>query len=115
MIWILKILAFNLSLVLLIELLAGYLLGVKTAKKIITTALINVITNPLAVLCLLSVTIISGDRPLWGVFIVEALVVLTEGFMFSKFNTFDKKNPYLISLILNIMSFTVGEIINIII
>ena len=41
------------------------------------------------------------------------LAVLSEGFMFQKFKTFDNKNPYLISLVVNVVSFTAGKIINI--
>ena len=111
--WILKILAFNLALVFISELSLGFLMGAKKPKKIITLALINIITNPAVVLSGMCLTLFFNNLQYIGIFILELLVVFIEGFMFSKFKIFDKKNPYLISLVLNATSFALGEIINI--
>jgi len=111
--WILNILALNLIIVFITELPLAFLLGAKSLKKIITSALVNIITNPAVVLFSLSLTLIYPDFQSIGLFISELLAFFTEGFMFSKFKTFGAKNPYVISLLLNLASFTAGEIIEI--
>ncbi len=110
--WILAILARNLAIVLITEPLLGFIAGAKSVKKIITVMLANVITNPLVVLSALSLTVFCSRLQPTGLFILEVLAVFSEGLMFSKFKTFDKKNPYIISLALNCASFTAGELIN---
>ena len=110
--WILRILAFNLTLVLMIELSVAFFMGAKSIKKIVTVALANVITNPAVVLSSIYITLFHGKWENICVLILETLVVLTEGFLFSKFVEFDKKNPYFTSLVLNFVSYSVGEIIN---
>lgn len=111
--WILKILACNLAIVFVIELSLGVLLGAKTVRKIATMVLVNIITNPAVVLSGMCFTLFLSDWENIGICILEILVVVTEGFMFRKFRTFDSKNPYLISFVLNFASFVTGEIINI--
>lgn len=111
--WILQILALNLAIVFAAELPISFAMGARTARKIITVALINIITNPTVVLCALCMTLFFAKWQHIGILILELLVFFVEGFMFSKFKIFGKKNPYLVSLSLNVVSFTVGEIINI--
>lgn len=110
--WIIKILGFNLLIVFLTELPLAYLLGAKNVKKLVTTALINIVTNPAVVLTGLCISMFFSRWKMPGTFILEALVFITEGFMFSRFDIFEKKNPYLISLVLNFTSFLLGELIN---
>ncbi len=110
--WILKILGFNLLIVFLTELPLACLLGAKNVKKLVTTALINIVTNPAVVLTGLCISMFFSRWKMPGTFILEALVFITEGFMFSRFDIFEKKNPYLISLVLNFTSFLLGELIN---
>lgn len=111
--WILAILARNLAVVLITEPLFGFLFGARNPKKIITLSLINIITNPIVVLTALSLSVFFPFMQIPGLFLLEGFAVFSEGLMFSKFDTFDKKNPYLISLALNCISFTAGKLINI--
>ena len=112
--WILKILAINLGIVFLTELSLAFLLGAKSIRKFITVLLVNIITNPLVVIVAICLTLFLTKAQYIGIFILEVIVFIAEGFMFSKFGTFNKKNPYIISLLLNVISFTAGEIIDII-
>ncbi len=112
--WILKILVFNLAIVFITELPLSLAFGARTGRKLITAALVNVITNPAVVLSGMFITLFLRKWLYGGVFVLELIVVLAEGFMFSKFKTFDRKNPYFISLVLNLVSFAAGEILNII-
>ena len=111
--WILAILVRNLTIVLLTEPFLGIIFGAKTERKIITVILVNIITNPAVVLSALSLTIFFNRAEDIGLLFLELLAILVEGFMFQKFKTFDNKNPYLISLVVNMVSFTAGKIINI--
>ena len=111
--WILAILARNLAVVLITEPLLGVVAGARSLRKILTVILVNVITNPLVVLSALSLTVFFSRMQPTGLFILEVLAVFSEGFIFSQFKTFGKKNPYIISLALNCASFTAGELINI--
>lgn len=113
MMWIINILALNIAIVFITELPICFFIGAKTKRKIITAGLINVITNPAAVMCGLALALFLPNFQSTGIFLIELFVVFIEGFMFSSFKTFDKKNPYLISLLLNFISYTAGEIINI--
>lgn len=111
--WILNILAFNIAIVFITELPICFFIGAKTKLKIITAGLINVITNPAAVLFGLVLALFFPKFQSTGTFLIELFVVFIEGSMFSTFKTFDTKKPYLISLLLNFISYTAGEIINI--
>lgn len=114
MIWILHILLFNLTIVLLTELTLGFFLGATSLEKLLTLTLANIITNPVVVLSSLAMTLfLNAFQPI-GVWILELLAFVTEGFIFSRCHVFKTKNPYIISLILNVASFGIGEIINII-
>lgn len=109
--WILNILIFNLCIVFITELLAGFSLGIRTLREIITVILINVITNPSVVITSLFLTFAFYEWRNLGLIFLEIAVVFSEGYMFRCFNIFCGKNPYLCSLILNVISFIVGELI----
>ena len=111
MMWILKILVRNLMLTVLLEVPVGYALGARKSKKVITMILANVITNPLVGYFRLCLILFFSNMESAGILVLEFLAFISEGFMFSKFDTIDKRNPYLVSLILNLISFSIGEII----
>ncbi len=106
-----KILLNNLLIVFVSELPLAFLLGAKSLKKFTSVALINIITNPAIVYISLLTLLFAGKWHTPVLIILEIAVLFIEGFSFSKFKIFDKKNPYLISLCLNLTSFLMGEII----
>lgn len=112
--WIVHILIVNLIIVFITELTPGFFLGARKTVKIITVALVNIITNPLAVVFSLWLTISFYQFRTIGILLAEIIIVFAEGFMYKKFDTFSTKNPYSISLLLNITSYSAGEIIKII-
>ena len=112
MCWILNILVFNLVMVFILELIPAWLFGSRTTQKFITVLLSNIITNPLVVISRLSMTLFLPEWEPAGIIVLEIMAVLIEGFIFSKYNVFEKKNPYIISIILNLISFLPGELIN---
>ena len=111
--WMLKILLGNLALVLVLELTAGIVWGVRDGRNIATMALVNVITNPVVVLGRLCLTLFFPRGETIGILVLELLAFLAEGVIYSGYKTFGKRNPYLVSLGLNGISFLAGEIINI--
>ena len=109
--WILHILIFNLTIVFVVELTLAVILGARNFKKFITVALINIITNPLVVITMLTVTIFYNRFETFVLVVLELAVFFTEGFLFSKYKPFKKDSPYFISLILNLSSYLAGEIL----
>ena len=109
--FVINTLFFNLTIVLICETIIAFCFGAR--KNIITVVLTNILTNPPVVLCALCLAMFLNDFERPGVYFFEFTVVWLEGFIYSKYETFSNRNPYLISLILNLTSFSAGELINI--
>lgn len=101
-----------LSSTIVIELIMSLLLGIRNKKDILNVILVNVMTNPLIVSILMYITYNKLFNTTISIIILEILVVLTEGFAYKKVLTFDKINPYVLSLILNISSYFIGKLLN---
>ena len=103
--YLLKMFGISLGLTLVIELAIGYLMGMRKRKHILLMVLVNVLTNPAAVLlCWLGAAEIPVEIV---VFLVEAGVY----YWFSKDNNWQIKHPVLLSLIANFISWTSGILI----
>ena len=96
----------------IIELLLALILGVRDKKDILNIILVNTMTNPLLVSLITYITYNRIFNRTISIVIMEILVVIIEGLTYKKILKFNKKNPYIISLILNASSFLIGEIIN---
>ena len=95
-----------------IELIMSLLLGIRNKKDILNVILVNIMTNPLVVSILMYITYYRLFNTTISIIILEILVILTEGFTYKKVLTFDKINPYVLSLILNISSYFIGRVLN---
>lgn len=95
-----------------IEHIMSLLLGIRNKKDILNVILVNIMTNPLVVSILMYITYNRLFNTTISIIILEILVILTEGFTYKKVLTFDKINPYVLSLILNISSYFIGELLN---
>lgn len=95
-----------------IELIMSLLLGMRNKKDILNVILVNIMTNPLVVSILMYITYNRLFNTTISIIILEILVILTEGFTYKKVLTFDKINPYVLSLILNISSYFIGGLLN---
>lgn len=95
-----------------IEIIFAIILKVKDKKDILNIFLVNVMTNPIVVSLPVFVNIRFGlfERNI-TVIILEILTVFIEGKIFSKYLKFKKINPYILSLILNLCSYIIGDII----
>lgn len=101
-----------LSSTIVIELIMSLLLGMRNKKDILNVILVNIMTNPLVVSILMYITYNRLFNTTISIIILETLVILTEGFAYKKVLTFDKINPYVLSLILNISSYFIGGLLN---
>lgn len=91
----------SLALTLLLEMPASLLFHVR-GKDLLLVILVNVLTNPAAVL----VSTLTGDRFLIQIGI-EAMVVLTEGWYYRSYGS-GISRPYLCAAVCNLFSYTVG-------
>lgn len=101
-----------LSSTIVIELIMSLLLGIRNKKDILNVILVNIMTNPLVVSILMYITYNRLFNTTISIIILEILVVLIEGFAYKKVLTFNKINPYILSLILNISSYFIGGLLN---
>jgi len=101
-----------LSSTIMIELIMSLLLGIRNKKDILNVILVNIMTNPLVVSILMYITYNRLFNTTISIIILEILVILTEGFAYKKVLTFDKINPYVLSLILNISSYFISGLLN---
>ena len=102
-----------LILTIIIEVIVSLIFKVKDKKDILNIILVNVITNPIVVIIPMYSYLRFGliYRNI-SLIILEILTVITEGYCYKKALKYKKLNPYLLSLILNISSYFIGEVIN---
>lgn len=105
----LRSLALSLGLTLLLELPAAILLGVRRKDDILLVFLVNILTNPLVVLILNLFLYITATPPPWFLILpLELFAILTEGFIYQKGLSFRRIHPFILSLILNGISYFGG-------
>ena len=104
-------LGLSLGLTLAIELAVAFFFGIRDRKDILLVVLVNVLTNPVVVLCywmadyytVLPLLLVKAGLEI-GAFLTEFLCYKQLGKNIS--------HPLLLSLIANVVSFSIGEIIN---
>lgn len=103
----------SLLLTLVIELLLALLFGVRGWRNLTVAVCANVITNPAVVFLYACVRMVSSSFAvhLIGVALLEVVAVLIEGIIYKNCLDYQKISPWLLSLILNAVSFGVGFII----
>lgn len=96
----------------LIEIIVATILKIKSKKDFLNILLVNVMTNPIVVSLPVFINIRFGlmQRNI-TVVILEIITVFIEGKIYSKYLNFKKINPYILSLILNLCSYVIGDII----
>lgn len=100
----------------LIEIIISILLKIRDKKDLLNIILANCFTNPLVVTIQLYINIKYGffERNICLLFL-ELFALVVEGFIYKKYLSFKKINPYVLSIILNTCSYFMGEVINFII
>ena len=102
-----------LILTIIIECLFAYLFKVRNKKDLLNVLLVNVITNPIVVIIPIYLNLKYGIlyRNI-SLIILELLTIFIEGLCYKKTLSFKKINFFLLSFILNFLSYFIGEIIN---
>ena len=96
-----------------IEVACGLILGVRDKKDILNIILVNIMTNPVVVSVPVLVLLLYGTTARWiTLAILEVLTVIVEGLVYFKFFKYKKINGFLVSLILNLASYGIGELLN---
>lgn len=104
-------LALSLGLTLLFEIGFALILGLRKPKDLLLVFLVNVLTNPPLVL-FLNLFSLRHEVPWYLILTLETAVVLTEGFLYRKRLEYTRISPFLLSFILNFISYTGGLIIS---
>ena len=101
-----------LFLTIIIEVLFAILFKVRNKKDLINIMLVNIITNPIVVITSIYLNLKYGllyhDI---SIIILEISTVLFEGYCYKKALNYKKINPFLLSLILNFLSYFIGKLI----
>ena len=105
----LRSLVLSLGLTLLLEIPAAFILGLRRKEDILLVSLVNVLTNPVVVLiCNLFLLFTASPPPWFLILTLEVFAVLTEGFIYQKGLSFRRIHPFIVSLILNGISYFGG-------
>ena len=96
-----------------IELLIALILSVIDKKDLIYVILVNILTNPIVVLLPIFIYYKFGYMAKSiTLYLLEILTVFIEGLIYLKTLKYKKLNPFILSLLLNLSSYLIGEIIN---
>ena len=102
-----------LLLTIFIETSVALLLKVRDKKDILNVVLVQMITNPLVVSIPFVVILIFGYKYYQiTIYILEIINVFVEGFIYYKLLNYKKINPFVLALILNVVSYLIGEVLN---
>ena len=102
-----------LALTILFETGLALILGVRKKRDIAVVVLAQALTNPPLVITLMLINLRCGFTIYCAaVAVLEILAFLAEGVVYKKTLDFKKINPFLLSLILNVFSFSAGQVIN---
>lgn len=109
--WVMMIIA--LIFTILIELCFSFVLKVKHKKDFLNIVLVNIVTNPIATLIPYIVGLYYGLMFRWILLLfLELFAFLFEGYIYKMYLHYNKINSYLLSLLLNMSSYLIGEVIN---
>ena len=97
----------------IIEVFMAFILKVRDKKDFLNIILVNIITNPIVVTVPVLMAIKYSYRTsIISLIVLEILTVFIEGLIYLKVLKYRKINPFLLSLILNVSSYFIGEVIN---
>ena len=108
-----KIMIISLSCTILIECIIALILKVRNKKDLLNITLVNVLTNPILVSTTLTIRyLISPRAEKITTIVLEIIAFVVEGLIYKKVLEYKKINGLILSLILNISSYTLGILIN---
>lgn len=85
--WLIKMFVFSLIVTIIIEAAVAYCLRIRTIKKLLLITLVNILTNPPAVLLHWLGSIYLQDLPdLYLQLVIEIIVIVTEALIYQSFS-----------------------------
>lgn len=93
----------------ILEIGTSLLLGIRSRRDILTVFLVNTLTNPLAVLLNMAAASFTALPSYAVIAVLEIAAWLTEALIYKKLLDFRKISPFILSLILNAVSFIIGS------
>lgn len=97
----------------IIESILALMLGLREKKDLLNVILANIVTNPIVVSVSFTSNLLYGtEGKIISTIILEILALLCEGFIYYKVLKYKKINGFLLSLILNVTSYTLGIFLN---
>ena len=97
----------------IIEAVVGLIIGIRDKKDILNIVLVNIMTNPLVVSLPILILLLYGTTARYvTLFLLEVFAVVSEGLVYYKFLKYKKINGFLVSLVLNLVSYGIGELLN---
>ena len=100
--------AIYLLLTVLLEETAALIIGVRKGFDLTVILFTNVLTNPIAVLSCMLFEAFASIPKVACVVVIEAVVFITEALIYRKALYAKKPSPFILSLILNGVSFLIG-------
>lgn len=113
-IYLLRMFGISLSLTLLIEGVVALLWGIRGKKNLLVILLVNVLTNPLAVLVYWLYQVYAGAHSLPVQVIIELAVVIVEAYIYRSFardDRFQIPRPIGLAIVANVLSWGIGRIL----
>lgn len=97
----------------IIEIIVALILNVKNKKDLSYIIIVNIITNPIVVSLPVIIYLKYGHLSrIISLYFLEILTIFFEGFIYLKKLNYKNLNPFILSLLLNLSSYLIGEIIN---
>ena len=98
------------SITIIIETLLAYILKIREKENLLNIIIINFITN-VALNIFIIISSILFNKLIINIILLEILIIVVEGIFYKKKLSYKKINPFLISLILNTVSYLFSIII----
>ena len=95
-----------------IECAVAFILGLRKRDEQLTVALVNVVTNPLLVSICILVQLFFSRQVYWCAYIGLELAVIVGEALLYRIVLRQKRDPFLLSAILNSASFFIGMLLN---
>ena len=106
-----KIMIICLLSTIIIEVFFSFLFKIRNKKDFLNVILVNMITNPIVVITSIYVGLKYGlSYRNISLVILEISAIIIEGFIYYKYLVYQKINPYLLSFLLNLLSYFIGEV-----
>ena len=113
-IYLLKMFGMSLLLTLLIEGLIAFLCGIRGKKNFLVVLLVNVLTNPVAVLVYWLYQVYAGEHSLPVQILIELAVVTVEAYIYRSFaedDRFQIPRPIRLAIVANVFSWGIGRLL----